>query len=515
MKEKLLSICFSVVSILAFSQNESSVNPNGYNTFFYDNGVVASEGWLSKGKPDGYWKTYYKNGKLKSEGNRLNFELDSIWKFYTEDGKISSSIAYKQGKKNGIKRVYNTESGDLVRTETYLNGVLNGEWKEYYGNGLIMKIVPYVMGLEHGRGLEYGVDSTIITIVNYKNGHVKRKSEINRRDDEGRKQNKWVEFYPSGNVYKEMNYYNGVLNGVLKEFEDSGNLIQAVKYVNGKLQKPVVMEVSKMETQYYSNGKVKSVGSFQNKKPVGLHREYGEDGEVISATFYNDGKVVEEGVVDSLGDKQGKWKEYHLNGSLKSVGEYINDRKVGDWVYYFENSKVEQVGKYDKKGRAQGEWVWYYPCVFPCIGDTGSVKRVQHFLNNKLEGEIVEYDSEGVIITSGKYFDDKQEGDWVVKYLDYKEEGKYVAGEKEGMWKHYYHLTNTIRFEGQFVSGEPEGKHTYYYPNGRRKQTGTYAGGLRDGVWKFYDELDGLLFMTILYNNGEETKVDGLPFPND
>ena len=49
-----------------FVKAQQDVNPNGYNTFYYENGQVSSEGNMRDGKPDGYWKTYYKNGRLKS-----------------------------------------------------------------------------------------------------------------------------------------------------------------------------------------------------------------------------------------------------------------------------------------------------------------------------------------------------------------------------------------------------------------------------------------------------------------
>ena len=84
-KFKFLVICFFIThntSLIA-----QVTNPNGYNTFYYENGAKSSEGTMRDGKADGYWKNYYKNGNVKIEGNRKNFALDSIWKFYSEKGK--------------------------------------------------------------------------------------------------------------------------------------------------------------------------------------------------------------------------------------------------------------------------------------------------------------------------------------------------------------------------------------------------------------------------------------------
>ena len=55
---RLFIIIFVSIVSLSSAQVVKEVNPNGYNIFYYDNGVVSSEGNLRDGKPDGYWKTY-------------------------------------------------------------------------------------------------------------------------------------------------------------------------------------------------------------------------------------------------------------------------------------------------------------------------------------------------------------------------------------------------------------------------------------------------------------------------
>ena len=76
---------------------------DGITKFYYENGVVSSEGLIKNGKPEGYWINYYENGLIKSEGNRLNHQLDSTWIFYNEKGNFLTKINYKAGLKNGLK----------------------------------------------------------------------------------------------------------------------------------------------------------------------------------------------------------------------------------------------------------------------------------------------------------------------------------------------------------------------------------------------------------------------------
>ncbi|MCF8298293.1 MAG: hypothetical protein K9J13_12170, partial [Saprospiraceae bacterium] len=46
-----------------------------------------------------------------------------------------------------------------------------------------------------------------------------------------------------------------------------------------------------------------------------------------------------------------------------------------------------------------------------------------------------------------------------------------------------------------------------YWINGNVKEEGRYIMGLKEGEWKKYD-LEGNLFLTILYSNGIEKSYD-------
>ena len=157
-----LSIVF-LLSLLAEAQQE--VNPNGFNTFYYENGQVSSEGNMRDGKPDGYWKTYYKNGMLKSEGNRKDFELDSIWTFYSDSGKVAVQITYLEGRKNGIRRTFH--ENEIVE-ENFVDDVKQGYANYYYPNGTLWKEINFIDGLEEGIGREYArSDGRVIKLMYY------------------------------------------------------------------------------------------------------------------------------------------------------------------------------------------------------------------------------------------------------------------------------------------------------------------------------------------------------------
>lgn len=502
------------------AQTNPTINPNGYNTFYYDNGKISSEGTLHNGKPDGYWKTYYQSGILKSEGGRKNFQLDSVWKFYNEQGMLTSELHYKAGKKNGLKKTYDNKEGYLTLSENYENDIKQGNTIEYHVPllptiklGKTKKIAPYVNGLEEGQGFEYTPDSTLITITQYKMGYIQKEERFNRTDRDGLKQGIWKEFYPTGTVKKETNYLNDKIDGYVKEYSITDNLIKSSKYING-VEQTDVPELAKPEfkTELYKNGVVKREGAFINGKAEGTHKEYSPEGELTKTLVYSKGVVVAEGVVDSLDNKQGFWKEYYATGNLRAVGDYLHNKRVGDWTFYYENGKIEQVGKYDNKGKAQGIWKWYYPCYTPCFKDTGKIKAIENYVNNLLEGDYIEYNDSGRVTTKGKYFNNKKEGFWTLEYYEYKEEGKYIEGNRDGEWRHYYVSNGKLRFKGSFVDDEPDGPQVFYYQNGNKRQEGSYAGGLQEGEWNYYDE-NGILILTITFKSGVGIRYDGVKSP--
>jgi antitoxin component YwqK of YwqJK toxin-antitoxin module len=507
---KFFKIILLLLPVTLCAQPNQTVNPNGYNTFYFDNGKISSEGTMLDGKPEGYWKTYSPSGTIKSEGNRKNFLLDSTWKFYNEQGQLAFEFTYRTGKKTGLKKTFDPKAKCLIMSENYLNDVKQGNTTIYYETpqsatntaGKTKQIIPFVNGKEEGTGFEFAPDSTIITITDYQLGFIQREEKINRRDTKNLKQGVWKEFYPTGALKNEVPYSDNKMNGYLKEYSPTGSLLNTTKYKNGVLQTNAP-ELAKLDvqTEYYSNGRVKSAKSYKDGVAEGIHREYSPEGKITSAKVFVEGILTAEGVLDTLGREQGIWKEYYPEGQLRSHGEYLNGKRIGEWVFYHVNEKIEQKGVYDKKGKAQGVWKWFY--------ESGNLLREENYKNNLVDGVMTEYCDSGKVITKGEFVDGQKEGPWMLELQGYREEGSYKDGNRDGEWKHYFTDNGKLRFVGKFIDGVPDGIHTFYYSNGNIKQVGKYAGGTKEGEWKFYDE-SGYLFLTILFKNDIEIKFDGI-----
>ena len=316
------------------------VDPNGYNRFFFDSGVLSSEGNLRDGKPEGYWKNYFESGILKSEGNRKGHALDSIWKFYNEEGILLEEIRYEGGKRNGITKRFDKE-GFLVSSTPYSEDKRQGIGYTYFSNGAVQTETTYEQGAEDGLAYEFNDKGDIITITTYKNGIFIKQEKINRKDSNGDKEGLWKEFFDDRTVKSEGRYSNDRKNGYWKEYSKKGMLQITHKYEKGKMitdaEELVDLEVRE---RFYpdSDGKIQFRGTYREGRSYGTHIWYAISGEIDSVKVFRNDVKIAEGNMTKDGLRIGNWREYYNEGGvLKAEGEYQAGYKKGPWIYYFQN----------------------------------------------------------------------------------------------------------------------------------------------------------------------------------
>lgn len=484
---------------------QDTIAKDGYQRFYYQNGILSSEGMMRDGKPDGYWKAWFENGKLKSEGNRKDFQLDSLWKFYNENGSTVLEITYKNGKKNGPKTSYLDK--ETVK-ENFVSDVKEG-WTRYYRtDGTLRLEIPFVKGLEQGTGKEYDTEGNIITITEYKRGFITDRMKVNRRDKNGLRQGVWVTFWPNGKIRQDGTYRDDKKNGYFKDYAENGDLIRVTKYVEDIAQ-PDAAEVTKLQVinEYYPDGKIKTTTMYRNGVEEGVKREFRPDGTVERSVEYHAGAVIGEGAVLEDGSRDGPWKEFYSDGSLRAEGKYENGKRTGEWKFYHPNGKTEQAGKFTKSGKPEGTWRWYY--------DNGQLLREESYYNGLKDGLSEEFDENGILLEKGEYLEGREDGPWFTSTGDHCYRGSYRDGLRTGLWEGFYltpvdgRVDSTLSFTGSFIEDLPDGKHTWYWDNGKVREEGAYVMGSREGNWNVYN-YDGTLFLVITYAAGIEVRYDGV-----
>ena len=507
---KILPLIFSLFLVqFAFAQND------GFVQYRYPNGAVSSEGQMLNGKPDGFWKSYYEDGTLKSEGKRTMFELDSIWNFYAPDGNLEKSITYRDGKKNGFsynyKFYYNDDSAKvyyLDSKELFLNGSHEGNSFFYSKDGHLQYVYKYVGDKRDGDGYEFDNDSTVISIITYRRGYLVQTQKVNRTDENGQKQGRWVEFYQNGAKKTETQYYNGKVNGVQRNFDQSGKLVDEQRFVDGKpftVENDTTLadvEIAEYKKTFYDNGKLKTEGAFMHNMPIGIHKEYDENGNLKKTLEYSSESVlVGEGMYDENGKRTGKWRLYDGYWDyFYAEGEFRKGKKTGHWSYFYASGNPEMEGEYEVD-KPVGEWTWLYP--------NGAKRRMENYYDGLLDGAYEEYDSIGNLLVKGNYSEGMKTGEWESHIGDVIEYGSYSSDEKSGEWKSYYVDSNKLCFSGSFRDGDAVGLHKWLYPNGQIETVGEYRGGLKHKVWyKYYP--DGTVYMTRTYRFGNLIKIDNV-----
>ncbi|MDL2241202.1 hypothetical protein LJC69_06205, partial [Bacteroidales bacterium OttesenSCG-928-K22] len=476
------------------SQNNS--DNEEYKKFYYESGNLSSEGTLVNGKPNKYWKSYYENGNIKSKGNRENFELDGIWKFFSEEGKLNLSIEYKNGKKNGNRITYQKE---VIVSEYFKEDIKEGMSYTYDYDNNVLKSVNYNNDLPNGWMKEYDKNGRIVQITRYRSGFIVSSEWINRIDNNGLKQGRWVEFHDNDNISKEEFYINDKLTGYAKYYDRNGNLIDVFRYENGNkvIDSKEVIKVD-IKKDYYSNGKLKTIATYKNGIADGVRREYDSIGNITESFVFSEGFLVGEGLIDEQMKRHGDWKDFYKDGTLRAEGKYSDGNKIGKWIYYHNNGNIEQEGYYNNKGEYNDVWIWYYP--------TGELLREENFINGLENGSIFEYSEEGNIIVQGNYNYGNEEGLWRYNVNEITEQGYYNKGKKEGEWITKNNDGIIIKKEN-FLFDNPDGKQYFYSSDGKLTHIENYINGIENGDWYYYDET-GEIFLIIKYEDGQEVMYD-------
>jgi antitoxin component YwqK of YwqJK toxin-antitoxin module len=499
-KESFLTFCLICIACISFGQADTV-----YKKFKYPNGTISSEGYLVNGKPEGKWISYYPTGVKKSVCIRKNNLLDRTWIFFNEVGNLEKKIDYLRNKRNGYSITYQFNDrinrNIVVSKILYVNDIRQGKGLFYYNDGTLKEEAYYEDGQREGLALEYNKEGRVITEKIYKQGALLEINRVNRYNKNGKKDGIWRTYHDNGLVKKEIPYKNGLRDGFVREYEKDGKLESSIRYNEGNIDIHVEDEqVESILREIYSKDSVLlSKGPYIDDTRVGVHTFYDEQGEIMGHKIYDqEGNLLSEGFIDTAGRKQGEWKHYYKNGSVKSKGLYKNNYQHGNWEFYYVNGALEQSGMINE-GKLEGTWEWFYP--------EGDRWKTENYYNGKLEGKYIEFNKEGEVIVEGEYFDGEEDGIWSVNVGDHVEKGKYINGLKEGEWIFYYPSGN-VSFEGNYVQGVPDGKHEFYFPDGSLKEVRFYVMGYKEKNWKKYNN-EGELYLTITYKNDKEYRING------
>jgi antitoxin component YwqK of YwqJK toxin-antitoxin module len=189
------------------------------------------------------------------------------------------------------------------------------------------------------------------------------KSATNKTDQSGRKQGKWIKYYPGGMIMYE---------GIFKNDHPVGEF-----------------------KRYYETSILKSL------------MIYSDDGTIVDATLYHDnGYPASKGRYVNQ-KKEGKWKFYSDQTSKCLISEenYKADLRNGEALKFYPDSTVSERVNYINDIK-QGEWIQYYPGGKICLKSA--------YQNGKINGKYEVWYPDGKPEFTGQYKEDVRDGNWLI-----------------------------------------------------------------------------------------------------
>ena len=368
----------------------------------YTNDTISFEGEYLNGKK---WKGkfYYENGNLRYDGELSD---DKLWNgiLYSYDGKEKFEI--KNGKGKIKEYIYYSYTVGLSFEGEILNGLKNGEGKEYFTqkdiDNIKIKFEGEYLNDKKWNGIGYNINGEKQYEIKNGTGYIYEYDRYNKLLFEGevirgiktgkakeyisgylyfdgfylndKKEGRGKIFDFQNNIDYEGNFCKGMKNGYGKEYR-SGKLLYEGEFMNDKSHgkgKYYYNNSQLMHEGEYFNGvffKGKEYSSkgilikefdyfynFKNKdssyKTLWKGKQYNDNGIIVY-----EGSTVNEKMWTGIGydpmgkkayeikDGKGKIKKYYETGELKFDTGYLYGYICGDGKKYYKNGNVKYVVK--------------------------------------------------------------------------------------------------------------------------------------------------------------------------
>lgn len=142
---------------------------HGEALIYNDDGKLAQRLTYEDGVLDGPFQIY-SNDVLMTEIPYSKGVREGLGSTYAPNGRLQSQTTYKGDKENGVRTIYNPELGYVVRTETLVDGIVEGQSLTFYPGGAIMMQTTFVKGLPDGRSVQFYNTGSIQQISIYDKG---------------------------------------------------------------------------------------------------------------------------------------------------------------------------------------------------------------------------------------------------------------------------------------------------------------------------------------------------------
>jgi len=326
-----------------------SANTIDCTIYLYSNGKVAQEIPYKNGKVNGVYKVFSSDGSIEFETNFKDDKRNGIRRFNTSDNQTIEAN-FINGQVVGKVKVINQDY--LIKYMLYPNNLKNGTIEYYDTESNLLFEVPFIdKNIVQGEVIDYSYHSKIKHLVrNHKMGKLDDKTEffdekgnskcvLNFKD--GKPIGAHKEFYLNGGVYRESFYdENGIKTGTWKTYDESGKLKNEISYINGK--------TNGIENTYINGFLISTCETKDDKMKDGDSKRWNpETKKLESKTKWKDGKEI--GVI-----------YYFKNGNIFKRLEFNLNHQVIKAEYFNKEGGLFYEEKYNSDKSSEGTHKYYY-----------------------------------------------------------------------------------------------------------------------------------------------------------
>ncbi len=290
MKQTILIILLTgcVLSLHAqYFIEDTSISTEEQIEYFDNGNIKRTYHYDEEGRLNGPWKSYYENGQAEKTGTYKSGIPVGEWETYRINGMIWKKYFY-EGQKNqfkeiiiyhdngnvAVKQEYNETGGLAVNQDYDLNGNIIEEigtgtykWQNYHEGGCVKRTEEYLNGQKNGEWKYFNYCGILSCIETNDNGKTLSQTY----------------FYEDGKIEKLQLYNNNILTES-KEYFENGQLCSIKTYIDG---------YNDGEWKwYYENGQLLSIQEFEKNRKVGEWKWYYENGQLKNITNWRKGRSL-------------------------------------------------------------------------------------------------------------------------------------------------------------------------------------------------------------------------------
>lgn len=112
----------------------------------------------------------YENGEIKSICQMENGLKNGVERHYDKNGFLWLETHFKDGKKNGVETTFYFRNKGVYSSQSFVDGIANGDLIHYYDSGAVKTITPYLNGVANGNQQWFYEDGALMGEISYKNG---------------------------------------------------------------------------------------------------------------------------------------------------------------------------------------------------------------------------------------------------------------------------------------------------------------------------------------------------------